>query len=132
MKNFALLLLLCLAYLSGGCDKYYYQEGKTFKECAKDRHECVADLKERLGVVSRRPGGYEYEFIENCMKRKGYRLVTERQLPLGVKRLDPDQSMRGKIYGYRRGVAGTVDEEDSDSVERPGGGTRRYGFYRFP
>ncbi|MHC4170551.1 MAG: hypothetical protein ACYSWQ_26735 [Planctomycetota bacterium] len=132
MRHIVVFALLGLGYLLAGCDKYYYQEGKTFKECAKDRHECVADLKERLGVVSRRPGGYEYEFIENCMKHKGYRLVTERQLPLGVKRLDPDQSMRGKLYGYRRGIAGTVDEEQSDSAKELGGGTRGYGIYRLP
>ncbi len=111
MKNVAFSLFLCLICLQAGCDKYYYQEGKTFKECAKDRHECVAELKERLGVVSRRPGSYEYKFIEDCMKHRGYRLVTEDKLPFGVKRLDPDQSMRGKIYGYRRGIAGTMDEE---------------------
>lgn len=111
MKNVAFSLFLCLICLLAGCDKYYYQEGKTFKECAQDRHECVTELKRRLGVVSRRPGGYEYKFIEDCMKHRGYRLVTEGKLPLGVKRLDPDQSMHGKIYGYRRGIAGTMDEE---------------------
>jgi hypothetical protein len=132
MRQIVVFALLGLGYLLAGCDKYYYQEGKTFKECAKDRHECVADLKERLGVVSRRPGGYEYEFIENCMKHKGYRLVTEHKLPLGVKRLDPDQSMRGKLYGYRRGIAGTVDEEESNFIEQSEGGTRGYGIYRLP
>ncbi len=111
MKNVAFSLFLCLICLLAGCNKYYYQEGKTYKECAKDRHECVTELKGRLGVVSRRPGGYEYKFIENCMKHRGYRLVTEDKLPFGVKRLDPHKSMRGKIYGHRRGIAGTMDEE---------------------
>jgi hypothetical protein len=111
MKNVAFSLFICLICLLAGCDKYYYQEGKTFKECAQNRHECVTELKERLGVVSRRPGSYEYKFIEDCMKQRGYRLVTEGKLPLGAKRLDPDKSMRGKIYGYRRGIAGAMDEE---------------------
>ena len=111
MKNVAFPLFLCLISLLAGCNKYYYQEGKTFKECAKDRHECVAELKERLGVVSRRPGSYEYKFIEDCMKHRGYRLVTEDKLHLGARRLDPHQSMRGKIYGYRRGIAGAMDKE---------------------
>lgn len=113
MKNIAILLLLSSIMLLAGCDRYYYQEGKSFEECAKDRHECVEELKKRLGVVSVRPGSYEYEYMENCMKHRGYRLVTERELPLSVKRLDPHQSMRGKIYGFRRGVAGTLDDEES-------------------
>ena len=111
MKISVALLLACLICLSAGCAKYYYQEGKTFEECAKDRADCLDDLKERVGTVSQRPGGYEYEFIEDCMKRKGYRLVTEDKLPLDVKRLDPDSSLSGQLYGYRRGIAGTLTRE---------------------
>lgn len=132
MKNASLLLFLCMVCLSAGCNRYYYQEGKTFNECAQDRHECVAELKERLAIVSQRPGSYEYKFIENCMKHRGYRLVSEGELPLGVKRLDPHKSMRGKLYGYRRGIAGTVDEEEFDSAKQPGSGTSGYGFHRLP
>jgi len=111
MKISVALLLACLICLSAGCAKYYYQEGKTFNECAKDRADCLAELKERLGTVSQRPGNYEYKFIEDCMRRKGYGLVTENKLPLDVKRLDPDSSLQGQLYGYRRGIAGTLAEK---------------------
>ena len=111
MKISVALLLACLICLSAGCAKYYYQEGKTFEECAKDRMDCLDDLKQRLDTVSQRPGDYEYKFIEDCMKRKGYRLVTENKLPLDVKRQDPDTSFQGQLYGYRRGIAGTLIKE---------------------
>lgn len=111
MKISVALLLACLICLSAGCAKYYYQEGKTFEECAKERVDCLDELKERLGTVSQRPGNYEYKFIEDCMKRKGYKLVTERQLPLDVKRLDPGSGLRDQLYGYRRGIAGTLTKE---------------------
>jgi hypothetical protein len=62
-------------------------------------------------MESKSPGSYEHKFMEECMKRKGYRLVAEDKLPLEVKRQDPDSSLRGFLYGQRRGIAGTVDEE---------------------
>lgn len=105
------MLLACLVCLPAGCAKYYYQEGKTFEACSKDRMDCLTELKQRLDTVSRRPGDYEYKFIEDCMKRKGYRLVTENKLPLDVKRQDPDTSLQGQLYGYRRGIAGTLAEK---------------------
>ena len=111
MRNLTVILLICLIYLSAGYAKYYYQEGKTFDQCAMDRADCLAELKQRLGTVSQRPGSYEYKFIEDCMKRKGYRLVTENKLPLDVKRLDPDSSLSGQLYGYRRGIAGKLAEK---------------------
>jgi hypothetical protein len=111
MKISLVLLLTCLVCLSAGCAKYYYQESKAFEECAKDRMDCLSELKQRLGTVSQRPGNYEYKFIEDCMKRKGYRLVTENKLPLDVKRRDPDTSFKGQLYGYRRGIAGTLTKE---------------------
>lgn len=109
MKNLTVLLLLGLICLSGGCAKYYYQEGKTFQECARDRADCYAELQKRLADQSQRPGDYEHKFMEDCMKQKGYRLVTENKLPLDVKRQDPDTSLQGQLYGYRRGIAGTLD-----------------------
>jgi len=110
MKISVALLLACLICLSAGCAKYYYQEGKTFEECAKDRVDCLSELKKRMSA-SETPGSYEYKFIEECMKSKGYRLVTENKLPLDAKRLDPDSSLQGQLYGYRRGIAGTLTKE---------------------
>ena len=110
MKS-SLVLLLGLICLFTGCSKYYYQESKSFNECAKDRADCVDELQKRLAGQSQRPGGYEYKYIEDCMKHKGYRLVTENKLPLNVKRQDPDSSFQGQLYGYRRGIAGDLDGE---------------------
>ena len=90
MKSFTVLLLLCLICFSAGCAKYYYQEGKSYEQCKMDRVDCLTELKKRLAVETSRPGSYEYDFIEECMKLNGYRLVTENKLPLDVKRQKPD------------------------------------------
>jgi hypothetical protein len=110
MKNIATLLPLCLICLLTGCAKYYYQESKTFEECKKDRIDCAVELKARMSTTDT-PGSYEYKFIEECMKSKGYGLVKENQLPLDVKRLDPDSSLQGQLYGARRGIAGTLSNK---------------------
>lgn len=110
MRYLTAVLLVTLICLCTGCAKYYYQEGKSFAECQEDRSECLVELNKRLAVRSQRPGSYEYKFIEDCMKHRGYRLVTEGKLPLGVKRQDPAQTLRGILYGQRRGMAGTLGE----------------------
>ena len=109
MKVFTVLFLLGLICLPGGCAKYYYQESKTFEECKRDQEECFSALKKRMG--SQIPGDYEYKYMEECMKSRGYRLVTEDKLPLDVKRQDPDTSLEGQLYGRRRGISGTLDTE---------------------
>ena len=111
MKNFAVLLSLFLICLSAGCAKYYYQEGKTFNECSSDRADCMAELQKRLGSEFQIRGSYEYKYMEECMRQRGYRLVTENELPLDAKRLDPDRQLKGYLYGARRGIAGSLDEE---------------------
>ncbi len=111
MKIPAILLLAFLICLSAGCEKYYYQEGKTFNECASDRADCVTEMRKRQADRTKSRGRYEYEYVEDCMKRRGYRLVTEGKLPLNAKRLDPDPGAAGFLYGARRGIAGTLDDE---------------------
>jgi len=74
MKSFTILLLLCMVCIIAGCGKYYYQEGKSFAECERDRADCFTELKKHADWEM--PGAYEHEFMEECMKRKGYRLVT--------------------------------------------------------
>jgi hypothetical protein len=111
MRRWVAVLLVNLTCMCAGCAKYYYQEGKSFNECKKDCVDCMAELSKRLAVQSQSPGGYEYRFIEECMKNRGYRLVTEGKLPLDAKRQDPAQTLRGILYGQRRGIAGTLDEE---------------------
>jgi hypothetical protein len=107
MKNLISILLICLICISAGCAQYYYQEGKTFEQCAKDREDCLSQVKKLMGSTT--PGSYEYKFMEECMKSRGYKLVTENKLPLDVKRQDPDMSTLGQLYGRRRGIAGTID-----------------------
>ncbi len=104
------LLVICICSCSG-CGKYYYQEGKSFNQCIKDRAECLAELEKRLADKSQSPGSYEHKFVEECMKSRGYRLVTEGKLPLDAKRQDPAHTLRGILYGQRRGIAGAVDEQ---------------------
>ena len=111
MKSYLVLLMLVFVCLFTGCAKYYYQEGKTFNECARARKDCDAELQKRLADQSHSTSGYENKFMEDCMERKGYKLVTEDKLPLDAKRQDPDLSLKGFLYGYRRGIAGALDEE---------------------
>ena len=111
MKKYVVLLPLCLICLFTGCAKYYYLESKTFNECAWDRADCLFELKKRLASESENSGGYKHKFLENCMKERGYRLVTEDKLPLEIKRQDPDSGLRGYLYGHRRGTAGALDEK---------------------
>jgi hypothetical protein len=112
MKGFTVLFLLGLICIFSGCAQYYYQEGKSFNECASARKDCYAELQKRLADQSRSSIGYENKYVENCMERKGYKLVTEDKLPLDAKRQDPDTSLKGFLYGYRRGMAGYLDEEE--------------------
>lgn len=101
-----LVTLLCIC-LGSGCAKYYYQEGQTFNDCKKDIAACSSELSKR--VTNQSTGDYEHKFMEDCMKNKGYLLVTEDKLPLGAKREDPDLSLRGFLYGQRRGIAGDLE-----------------------
>jgi len=96
--------LLCLA--TGCGQKYWYQEGKTFDECVQDRKICRAELLKRTDLY--RIGKYEREFMEDCLQKKGYRLVPEKELPLDVKREDSDiPSEVSWARGY--GVAGALE-----------------------
>lgn len=110
MKTRIGMLLLLLICLSAGCGKYWYQEGKTFEECKRDRQECVNELQ-KYADSDAPPlafgGDYEHKFVKECMEQKGYRLVTEGKLPLRVKRQDPESDYRQVIHG----IAGTVEEE---------------------
>jgi hypothetical protein len=109
MKGLTTVLSLALVLFLAGCGRYYYQEGKTYNECERDWAICVADLEKQKNVLDW--GAYEYRFVEDCMKRKGYKLVGERSLPLDAKRRDPDRSTMGLLRGRRQGVAGTVQTQ---------------------
>jgi uncharacterized protein YerC len=88
---------------------YYNQEGKTYNECEREWAVCVSELKKLKTVLDW--GTYEYKFVEDCMKGKGYKLVFEHELPIDTKRRNPDRSTMGLLRGRRQGVAGTLEEE---------------------
>jgi hypothetical protein len=109
MKSWMVLILVVVICLFSGCARYYYQEGKTFKQCRKDCEDCATELAKR--VTNNKVGAYEHKYMEYCMTKKGYTTVTEDDLPLSAKREDPDLSIRGLIYGRRRGLAGALEKE---------------------
>lgn len=106
MKRVAVCLLLCMVGCMTGCTKYYYQEGKSFAECERDCKECLFELRRRADRDA--SGSYENKYMDHCMKQKGYSLVTEKKLPLDVKRRDPETTMTGRTHENRRGLAGTL------------------------
>jgi hypothetical protein len=105
MKQFlTFVILAALLYCLTGCAQYWYQEGKTYKQCVTDYKECQEELLKYTDENSTKIGGYETKFIEKCMMEKGYKAVTEDKLPLRVKRKDPPK-------WYMRGMAGTLEKE---------------------
>jgi len=96
----ALLLALCLL---NGCTKYWYQEGKSFKQTHADLAACRAEAA-RYSDVQRTQGMgvYDEKFVRKCMQEHGYQLVGEKELPIRVRRESPP------VFGIP-GVAGTVD-----------------------
>jgi hypothetical protein len=98
------LVVLCLM---AGCQKYWYQEGKTFDECKADWADCRAELAKRtdLNYV----GDYERRFLENCMQERGYRLVPQKDLPLDVRREEPNLAS-DMPWDWADGVAGRLSK----------------------
>ncbi|MEN6333522.1 MAG: hypothetical protein ABFE01_04630 [Phycisphaerales bacterium] len=96
----ALLLALCLLE---GCAKYWYQEGKSFKQTSDDLAACQREAA-KYSDVDRTHGidSYDGKFVRQCMEERGYDLVAENELPLRVKRESPP------VLGMP-GVAGTID-----------------------
>lgn len=99
-----LTILTILLYCLTGCTQYWYQEGKTYKQCLADYHACQEELVKYTDTNSSKVGGYEIKFINECMSERGYTAVTEDKLPLRVKRKDPPK-------WYMKGIAGTIDEK---------------------
>jgi len=101
----ATLMVLLLCFFSG-CATYWYQEGKTFGESKQDQLECYEEMK-RYSSNWENLGKQEFELMEDCMGQRGYRLVTERELFVRVKREPADPNVPWMIHG----VAGFVEEE---------------------
>ena len=105
MTRFLIItVLLTLWCFLGGCNSYWYQEGKSFDQCSNDRGDCFSEVKKYYDLDN--IGKPEKEFMEDCMIRKGYILQTEDKLPPKVRRRDPDRS----FYWFTNGLAGTVEE----------------------
>jgi hypothetical protein len=84
---------------------YWYREGKTFDECRADHENCQAELLKRTD--RRYASSYKHRFLENCMQERGYELVAEKDLPLDVKREDPEVPSESPwVHAY--GVAGAL------------------------
>lgn len=106
MRSSLVAALLMLVGFLSGCTQYWYQEGKTFEQCRQDRLDCFNELKKRTDI---RGGSadYDFKFMEDCMKQRGYRLVTEDELPLDVRRERPDRTLHYRL----KGIAGELREE---------------------
>lgn len=99
------LLILLLPLILSGCATYWYQEGKSFNECKQARDECFQELKKRTDFST--PGAdYEIKFMNECMQSKGFREVSAKELPLDVRRQEPETSLHWRA----RGLAGTLTE----------------------
>jgi hypothetical protein len=103
MRRICIGLLLVSISLLGGCAKYWYQEGKSFKETRRALDACrveasrYADVNRTLGL-----GSYTEKFVKECMRKNGYELVREKNLPIRVKRES------SPVFGMA-GIAGTID-----------------------
>ena len=107
MKRYAsVTLILILMLLFTGCTRYWYQADKSIDECKADRHECFEELK-KYSSNWQEMGQYEFKFMEDCMKQKGYSSVKEKTLPLNVRREDPDRLENW----FTKGVAGSLEKE---------------------
>ena len=106
MAKLILLLFLSSMIFLTGCSKYWYQEGKSFDECKQARNECFAELQKRSDL-SNVTVEYEIKFMNDCMTKKGYREVSQDELPLDAKRQEPDSSFHWRA----RGLTGTLKKQ---------------------
>ena len=95
--------LFVFIFVAGGCAKYWYQEGKSFNQTRRDLAACQAEAV-RYSDVGRTHGlgGFEQEFVEQCMQERGYLLVPEKELPMRIRRES------SPVFGLP-GIAGTID-----------------------
>lgn len=69
-----MLCTIWLVLLVNGCATYHYQPGKTLEQSLKDSKECMA--------IS--PAG-DLTFYPYCMRDCGYKKLSKKQLPAGVR-----------------------------------------------
>jgi hypothetical protein len=68
--------------------------------------DCFVELKKRSNF-SGGTADYEFKFMEECMKQKGYQLVSESDLPLDARREGPDLTLHYRV----KGIAGDLPQE---------------------
>ncbi len=109
MKKVWLLhaILFGLGLVAGCQPTYWYREGRTFEECKADQVDCRAELVKRTD--RHHLSDYERRFMEDCMAQRGYRLVAEKDLPLDVRREEPNV-VSAVPWDRFYGVAGNIDE----------------------
>lgn len=103
MKNIFFIITFCISLvIFSGCTQYWYQEDVSFDQCKQDRKACLDALMQRsdMSYVT----DYEIKFMESCMQEKGYRLVGKDELPMEVKRQEPETSLHWRM----KGIAGTL------------------------
>lgn len=95
------LLSVCVL---GGCARYWYQEGRSFKQTKEDLAACQAhaDRYSEDTGSGRGLAAYDGPLVRQCMQERGYRRVTERSLPARVAR------EASPVLGVP-GVAGTIE-----------------------
>lgn len=101
-----LIVVALVGFFLTGCAEYWYQDGKTFEQCRQARQDCFEELQKRTDFVG--SGDYEFKYMTECMKEKGYRLKREGDLPLDVKRMRPESSLHWRA----KGVAGPLGPPD--------------------
>ncbi len=94
-----LSILLCLTF---GC-AYWYQPTKSYDQCDQDLQQCYEELQKYADMNS--ISYYEVDFVKDCMRQKGYELLTEKNLPTNVRRRDPTVDS----FWVLAGVSGTVE-----------------------
>lgn len=104
MRNILTTTAFCvLLMLFSGCTKYWYRPDTTFDQCKRDRNACLDALVQRsdMSYIT----DYEIKFMETCMREKGYEMVEKDQLPMDVKRQEPETSLHWRMNG----LAGTLN-----------------------
>ena len=102
MKSITIMIILTAALsLTGGCT-YWAQQGKSFDQTDLALNDCLAELEKRSDM--RNANGYEVDYINDCMKQKGYTLKRSPQLP----QQDRRELASLSDYWLLHGTAGSV------------------------
>ncbi|MHC4573398.1 MAG: hypothetical protein ACYS76_04590 [Planctomycetota bacterium] len=102
-RTLIISILSVLSCFAPGCT-YWHQQGKSFADCERDLQHCYNELKKYADMDS--IGTYEVDFVKNCMKQRGYKLILENDLPMVVRRRDPAMN----TFWLLAGVSGTIEK----------------------